>query len=115
MLCDTCRSIDFSQANCSPEDGGAKHHKSYETLKESATNGCELCHLIVETLLETTGEPEIFHEQVLCNIWNWYEGPKEGFKGSATIVFYCENAGYNSGAGWTVTFGVAAEEGSKIF
>jgi hypothetical protein len=113
MLYETCQSIDFSRTNNSPEEGGAKHHKNYEALKESATNGCELCRLIAAQLLKTR-EPEITHEQVLYNIWNWYEGPKEVFRGSAIITFYCQNAGYNDGSGWTVYLGIVAEGGSAI-
>jgi hypothetical protein len=106
MLCTVCQQIDFDAANCSPEDGGAAHQPSFLDLTLSASNGCELCHLIQSKILETSNsKPNAVEDPIFCNVWNWYEGPAEDYKGSSTIVFYEKKSK------WSAVLGIAADEG----
>ena len=108
MLCTVCQQIDFDAANCSPEDGGAAHQSSFLDLTLSASNGCELCHLIQSKILETSkSKPNALEDPIFCNVWNWYEGPAEDYKGSSTIAFYAKKS--MSGT----VLGIAADEGLR--
>jgi hypothetical protein len=108
MLCTICQNIDFDAANCSPEIGGAAHQLSFSNLTLSATNGCELCYIIQSKILETSNsEPDALDDPIFCNIWNWYDGPVEDYKGSSTIVFYGKKSR------WSAVLGIAADEGLR--
>ena len=45
MLCDKCSAIDWTEAAQPP---GSKHHSSLQQLESSATQGRELCQLILD-------------------------------------------------------------------
>lgn len=105
MLCTVCQQIDFDAANCSPEVRGAAHQPSFRNLTLSASNGCELCHLIQSKILETSdSKPNALEDPIFCNVWNWYDGPVEDYKGSSTIVFYGKNSKSSA------ILGIAADE-----
>lgn len=107
MLCKTCQSIDFDAANCSPEVGGAVHQPSFADLTLSATNGCQLCEMIRSKAVETSISAIDAMKQghIACNIWNWYDGPADVYKGSSTIVFY----GSGEGSTWSAVLGISVD------
>lgn len=109
MLCKTCQSIDFDAANCSPEVGGAVHQPSFADLTLSATNGCQLCEMIRSKAVETSISAIDAMKQghIACNIWNWYDGPADVYKGSSTIVFY----GSGEGSTWSAVLGISVDGG----
>lgn len=105
MLCSICQSIDFDKANCSPENGGARHQPSFTALVLSADNGCALCDLIRTKGQRESSDYSAKDNPILCNIWNWYNGPTEEYRGSATIIFQEENSS------WSVVINIAADIG----
>jgi hypothetical protein len=106
MLCSICQSIDFTNASCSPGEGGAKHQPTFQALVLSAKNGCELCDLLISKGPERVNEIDGKEGAILCSLWNWYEGPTEEYRGSATIVFFEESCP------WSVILGIFADTGS---
>lgn len=105
MLCSVCQSIDFYRANRPPYpgEGGAKHQPNFHALRIAADDGCELCDLIRLKVLEKYDEVGAQGDAILCNLWNWYEGPPEEYRGSATVIFYADN--------WSVILGISADVG----
>ncbi|KAF4627785.1 hypothetical protein G7Y89_g10367 [Cudoniella acicularis] len=87
---------------------GAPHQPDFKDLTLSATNSCALCRLIQTKLLESNLYGRVVDEEkedpIICNVWNWYDGPEEEYKGSATIVF----SGISSKR--SCILGVAADE-----
>ncbi|TVY23381.1 hypothetical protein LHYA1_G007618 [Lachnellula hyalina] len=112
MLCSICQSIDFYAANCPPypESGGAKHQPTSQALALSAKNGCELCGLIWSKVPDNKRPSGVFTQggTILCNLWNWYDGPVEEYRGSATIIFRDERSQ------WSVILSISAEEDSEL-
>ncbi|TVY42633.1 hypothetical protein LSUB1_G005400 [Lachnellula subtilissima] len=40
-------------------------------------------------MLETSSiKPNVLDDPIFCNVWNWYDGPAEDYKGSSIIIFY---------------------------
>ena len=37
-------------------------------------------------------EKTVDEKQILCNVWNWYDGFPDNFKGSLTMIFYGETS-----------------------
>ena len=86
-LCQVCQSIDFDKAFCCPGDGGAPF-QTWGSLRASAHSGCELCILIEREHDEHGRKGLESDEKMLCCVWNYYEGEKERFRGSARIIFF---------------------------
>ena len=103
MLCRACKLLDFDKALCSPEFGGAPL-QTYENLQNEALAGCELCLAIRDKGSDDLRKaaPD---EMVLVCIWNWFDGPKEDYRGSAVIIFFQRTST------WTVKIGVFIEYG----
>lgn len=104
MLCKACTSIDFDKALCSPEFGGAPL-QTYNSLENEALAGCELCKAIRDKSNEGQ-ERAAGGELILVCVWNWFEGPKEDYRGSAVIIFF------QRPSNWSVMMGVFIDEGS---
>ena len=105
MLCKACTSIDFDKALCSPEFGGAPL-QTYNSLQNEALAGCELC-LAIRVKSHEDQQEAAADEMILVCIWNWFEGPKEDYRGSAVIVLFQRLSG------WCVKMGVFIEEGTS--
>ena len=96
-------SVDFDKALCSPEFGGAPL-QTYNSLENEALAGCELCLAIKAKSTEHHQEAAA-DEMILACVWNWFEGPKEDYRGSAVVVFFQRTSG------WSVNMGVFIDEG----
>ena len=103
MLCRACETLDFDKNLCSPEFGGAPL-QTYENLVNEAFAGCELCLAIRDRDSDDQWKaaPE---EMILVCIWNWFDGPKEDYRGSAVIIFFQRTSI------WSVKMGVYIEYG----
>ena len=103
MLCKACKSLDFEKALCSPEFGGAPL-QTYENLENEALAGCDLC-LAIRNRRSDDQWKAAPDEMILVCIWNWFDGPKEDYRGSAIIIFFQRTSV------WSVKMGVYIEYG----
>ena len=105
MLCAVCSSIDLDKALCSPEFGGTPL-QTYKELKVAAWAGCELCLLIRNQSKNLSRKPAPTDDGlILACVWNWYEGLKEHYRGSAVITFFQRESS------WSVVLGIFVEKG----
>ena len=107
MLCKACRTINFDDARCSPGDGGSAF-QAWKEIKFSSGEGCELCSMIIGNHNDSNQMEPSDDSQIICNLWNYYEGDQHRFKGSHGIIFSVPKS-------WCVKLGIYVEhEGLKI-
>ena len=102
-LCQACQSIDFDLAFCSPGEGGAPF-QTWSEIRASAEKGCKLCAMITGAQSVPEGTEPNHEELLLCCVWNYYDGEKEYFRGSACIIFYTPSR-------YAIKLGLSVDEG----
>jgi hypothetical protein len=98
-LCDLCRSIDFTKADCGIGRGGYKHYSNYTQLLISAGNGCKLCKLVSEDPVGDVAQlsRETFeNKQIYCNTELVYLTNKDDFRGTKKLIFCRDNVPFST-------------------
>ena len=76
--------------------------QTWGSIKIASRIGCELCQLIMKSHNDSEQDDPDELSSIFCNVWNYYEGDIERYKGSASIIF--------SEPGWSVKLGIVVDE-----
>lgn len=102
-LCQACRSINFTNALCCPGEGGSVF-QTWSEVRCYSEEDCKLCSMIIENHDDSEQKEPSDHSRIICNLWNYYEGDQDCFKGSHCIVFSIPESS------WCIKLGIYVED-----